>query len=210
MSAIPSDWRSHPAPAWPRPRIGDHPIEGYRYTSREFFAREFDSMWTKVWLLLGREDEMPRPGDWQREEVGPESILMVRQHDGAIKAFYNVCQHRGNRLVFDAKGHVRRFVCKYHSWAYLPDGRRLVANPGVILRRIGDTPGHEVIDDEVVVLAGQEAFFRFLVCQDQVRILDDRLNQRQLEMQARLVARTDDLAELKFKRMLALVNGEYG
>ena len=79
-------------------------------------------MWTKVWLLLGREAELPKPGDWQMEPVGPEQILMVRQEDGGVKAFYNVCQHRGNQLVQDDKGHVRRFVCKYHSFAYLPDG----------------------------------------------------------------------------------------
>jgi phenylpropionate dioxygenase-like ring-hydroxylating dioxygenase large terminal subunit len=122
MSQRVIDWRTQPAPAWKMPKIGTHPIPGDRYTSREFFHREFEQMWTKVWLLLGREDEIPNPGDWQREDVGPESILMVRQNDGSIKAFYNVCQHRGNRLVFEEKGHVRRFVCKYHSWAYLPDG----------------------------------------------------------------------------------------
>lgn len=79
-------------------------------------------MWTKVWLLLGRESEMPEPGDWQREDVGPESILMVRQDDKSIKAFYNVCQHRGNRLVSEEKGNVSRFVCKYHSWAFMRNG----------------------------------------------------------------------------------------
>ena len=108
---------------WPQPEIGEHSIPGYRYTSREFMAQEWEGMWTKVWLLLGREAELPAPGDWQMEEVGPEEILMVRQEDGSIKAFYNVCQHRGNPLVDTKKGHVRqRFVCKYHSWAFLPDG----------------------------------------------------------------------------------------
>ena len=58
-------------------------------------------MWTKVWLLLGREAEIPNHGDWQMEEVGPEEILMVRQKDGGVKAFYNVCQHRANPLVDD-------------------------------------------------------------------------------------------------------------
>jgi phenylpropionate dioxygenase-like ring-hydroxylating dioxygenase large terminal subunit len=115
-------WKHESAPNWEMPEIGDHPIEGYRYTSREFFNREFDHMWAKVWLLLGREDEMPKPGDWQREDVGPESIIMVRQADATIKAFYNVCQHRGNRLVFDDKGTSKRFVCKYHSWAFALDG----------------------------------------------------------------------------------------
>ena len=109
-------------PSWPEQKLRGHKIPGSRYTSRDFAEKEFEEMWTKVWLLLGRESEMPDPGDWQREEVGPESILMVRQTDGSVKAFYNVCQHRGNPLVSEETGSVRRFVCKYHSWAWMPDG----------------------------------------------------------------------------------------
>ena len=109
-------------PDWPAQAHRGHKIEGYRYRSREFFELEWEHMWTKVWLLLGRESEIPEPGDWQKEDVGPESIIMVRQQDRSIKAFYNVCQHRGNRLVSDEKGSVNRFVCKYHSWAFRPDG----------------------------------------------------------------------------------------
>lgn len=97
-------------------------LEGYRYTSKEFFQQEWEGMWTKVWLLLGRESEIPEHGDWQMEPVGDEEILMVRQKEGGVKAFYNVCQHRGNPLVEEGTGHVRRFVCKYHSWAFMPDG----------------------------------------------------------------------------------------
>ncbi|MEK9893152.1 MAG: Rieske 2Fe-2S domain-containing protein, partial [Pseudomonadales bacterium] len=79
---------------WPDQTTRGSRIPGYRYTSREFFEQEWEGMWTKVWLLLGREAELPNPGDWQMEEVGPEEILMVRQKDGSVKAFYNVCQHR--------------------------------------------------------------------------------------------------------------------
>ncbi len=107
---------------WQRPHIRGHLIPGSRYTSREFAEQEWEQMWTKVWLLLGRESELPEPGDWQMEEVGPESILMVRQKDGSVKAFYNVCQHRGNPLVSEPTGSNKRFVCKYHSWAFMPDG----------------------------------------------------------------------------------------
>jgi len=107
---------------WPEQKLRGHKIPGYRYTSREFFEKEWEHMWTKVWLLLGRESEMPNPGDWQREDVGPESILMVRQKDGSVKAFYNICQHRGQPLVSAEKGSVKRFVCPYHSWAFMPDG----------------------------------------------------------------------------------------
>ena len=108
--------------AYPEQRTRGSLLEGYRYTSRAFFEKEQERMWTKVWLLLGRESELPSPGDWQMEPVGTEEILMVRQKDGRVKAFYNVCQHRGNPLVEDDQGSVKRFVCKYHSWAYLPDG----------------------------------------------------------------------------------------
>ncbi|NQX87466.1 MAG: aromatic ring-hydroxylating dioxygenase subunit alpha [Halioglobus sp.] len=109
-------------PDWPRQLLRGHKLEGYRYTSRAFAEKEWAHVWTRVWLLLGREDEISRPGDWQQEEVGPESILMVRQSDAGIKAFYNVCQHRGQRLVVEKKGHAGRFVCPYHSWAWNTDG----------------------------------------------------------------------------------------
>jgi phenylpropionate dioxygenase-like ring-hydroxylating dioxygenase large terminal subunit len=108
--------------AYPEQETRGSRVEGARYTSKEFALAEWEGMWTKVWLLLGRESEMPNPGDWQMEEVGPESILMVRQTDGSVKAFYNVCQHRGNPLVAEETGSVKRFVCKYHSWAFMPDG----------------------------------------------------------------------------------------
>ena len=108
---------------WPEQVIRGHSIPGSRYTCREFMEKEWASMWTRVWLLLGREAELPEPGDWQMEPVGREEILMVRQQDHSIKAFYNVCQHRGNPLVDESKGsNPRRFVCRYHSWAFLPDG----------------------------------------------------------------------------------------
>lgn len=107
---------------WGIPELRGHTIPGSHYTSKAYAEQEWENMWTKVWLLLGREADLPNYGDWQMEEVGPESIIMVRQEDGSIKAFYNVCQHRGNPLVDEEKGSVKRFVCRYHSWAFLPDG----------------------------------------------------------------------------------------
>ncbi|MCX2980181.1 aromatic ring-hydroxylating dioxygenase subunit alpha [Halieaceae bacterium IMCC14734] len=107
---------------WPQQQLRGHKLEGSRYNSKEFFAQEWEHMWTKVWLLLGREEEMPNRGDWQREDVGPESFIMVRQEDASIRAYYNVCQHRGARLVNEPKGHVNRFVCPYHAWAWTIEG----------------------------------------------------------------------------------------
>jgi phenylpropionate dioxygenase-like ring-hydroxylating dioxygenase large terminal subunit len=112
---------------WDQPPVDRHGLDGRRYTSAEFFADEWEGMWTKVWLLLGRESAMSEPGSFQVEEVGPESIIMVRQDDGSIRAFYNVCQHRGSRLMFGASGQVEKFVCPYHSWTYATDGQLTVA-----------------------------------------------------------------------------------
>ncbi|MEQ8690295.1 MAG: aromatic ring-hydroxylating dioxygenase subunit alpha [Pseudomonadales bacterium] len=112
----------HEIREYPKQQTRGSKLEGYRYTSADFMRAEWEGMWTRVWLLLGREAEIPNTGDWQMEPVGNEEILMVRQKDGGVKAFYNVCQHRGNPLVEGHKGSVKRFVCKYHSWAFMPDG----------------------------------------------------------------------------------------
>ncbi len=117
-----TDWRSLPAERWDQPDVPPHPLEGTRYTDPGFAAAEWDAIFTKTWQLLGREAEIPNPGDVQMEELGPESFLMVRQDDGTIKAFYNVCQHRGSRLVFAPNMAVRNIVCPYHSWTYGRDG----------------------------------------------------------------------------------------
>ena len=115
-------WRKEGAPIWGEPPMKGHKIEGYRYHSKDFFDDEWENMWTKTWLLLGRANEIPEPGDYQMEEVGPESILMVRQPDQSIKAFYNVCQHRGARLVFNDIGFTDELTCPYHGWGWQLDG----------------------------------------------------------------------------------------
>lgn len=103
---------------WSNPPLRHVPITGDRYTSPEFMAREWEHIWTKVWLLLGRAVEIPEPGDYQMEEIGRESFIMIRQDDGSIRAFYNVCQHRGSRIVFQHEGHARNLICPYHGWEW--------------------------------------------------------------------------------------------
>ena len=72
----------HEIRAYPQQKTRGSKLEGYRYTSPEFARDEWDHMWTKVWLLLGREAEIPNTGDWQMEPVGNEEVLMVRQKEG--------------------------------------------------------------------------------------------------------------------------------
>lgn len=106
----------------PDPDLGTGVIPKERYTSADFMRLEWERMWTKVWLMAGREDDMPEPGDYIVTEIGTESILVVRQPDGGVRAFYNVCQHRGNQLRPKGMGHAKNFLCAYHHWDYNLDG----------------------------------------------------------------------------------------
>lgn len=107
----------------PEPDLEFVPIPKERYTSAEFARREWERMWTRVWLLAGRESDIPAAGDYFTFEIGPESILVVRQRDGSIGALFNVCMHRGNRLREPGRGHAQRFACLFHGWEYEIDGR---------------------------------------------------------------------------------------
>jgi phenylpropionate dioxygenase-like ring-hydroxylating dioxygenase large terminal subunit len=74
-------------PGWPEQKLRGHRIPGSRYTSRDFAEKEFEEMWTRVWLLLGRESEMPNAGDWQREEVGTMVGMVDRDAEVEHKVF---------------------------------------------------------------------------------------------------------------------------
>lgn len=107
----------------PEPALDYVPIPKERYTSPEFAALEWERMWTRVWLMAGRVSDIPEPGDYFTFEIGRESIVVVRQRDGGIAARYNVCMHRGNRLVEPgSRGNVQRFWCLFHGWQYDLDG----------------------------------------------------------------------------------------
>ena len=109
----------------PTPALSDTPIAGSRYSSREFMEKEWEGMWTKVWLVAARVDQVPDAGDYVNYKIGRESILCVRGSDGRIRAFYNVCQHRGNQLVTAEVGSLGggEFQCAYHGWRFADTGR---------------------------------------------------------------------------------------
>lgn len=112
---------THPSAQFPKAR-GDA-ITGDRYYSREFAEREWEHMWKRVWHVGGRESQLEEPGDFITHNFRHESVIMIRQEDGSIRAFFNVCQHRGNRLVNVEEGGVaKHLTCPYHNWKWNIDG----------------------------------------------------------------------------------------
>jgi phenylpropionate dioxygenase-like ring-hydroxylating dioxygenase large terminal subunit len=107
------------------------------YHDRTILARELETIFRREWLCMGRLAEMPRPGDYLSRDLVGAPVVAIRQRDGSVRAFANVCRHRAARLV-DGDGHAARLSCPYHSWTYDLDGR-LVGAPFM-----QQTPGFEL------------------------------------------------------------------
>jgi choline monooxygenase len=102
------------------PKLSDIPAG--RYVDPEFLDLEQDGLWKRSWLYAGHEDQLPEAGSWFLARNTGSPILIVRDLNGAIRAFYNTCRHRGGPLVKEDKGQSRGFVCGYHGWSYTLEG----------------------------------------------------------------------------------------
>lgn len=98
----------------------DIPIE--RYTSRDFLRMEYERLWSRVWQLACREEDIPNVGDHTVYEIGDRSVLLVRSAPDRIQGFYNACLHRGRRLK-DCAGNSAQLNCAFHGWSWELDGR---------------------------------------------------------------------------------------
>lgn len=106
-----------------RPAARGDAITGDRYWSKDFAEREWEHMWKRVWHVGGRAAQLEEPGDFIVHNFRHESVMMVKQEDGSIRAFFNVCMHRGNQLVTVQEGGVvDGFSCPYHGWKWGLDG----------------------------------------------------------------------------------------
>jgi glycine betaine catabolism A len=109
------------------------------YFDADIFRREQERIFWREWVCVGREEELPAPGDYRVVDVAGQSILLVRNRQGALRAFYNVCRHRGAQLCrtdgapaigMAVQGGMtagRSIVCPYHQWSYDLDGRLIAA-----------------------------------------------------------------------------------
>jgi phenylpropionate dioxygenase-like ring-hydroxylating dioxygenase large terminal subunit len=99
------------------------------FTSPEYAKAEADRLWAKVWQMAGRVEEVPEVGNFISYEIGDDSILITRTSAETLKAYHNVCPHRGRRLVDTPAGENRAcgkkksFVCGFHGWTYNLEGK---------------------------------------------------------------------------------------
>lgn len=106
--------------------FGAHTLPRESYVAPELFAREWERIFGRHWLCVGREEELAEAGDYVLVELGTESVIVVRDRSGAIHAHHNVCRHRGTRLCEAHRGTLGETIqCPYHAWTYALDGRLL-------------------------------------------------------------------------------------
>lgn len=102
-------------------------LEQRFYTDPEIYALELEHIVTRNWVLAGHQSQLPEPGDFRVLNVANESAIIVRSQDGSLKAFANVCRHRGSLVCLEKSGHQRKFTCPYHGWTYDTDGKLIAA-----------------------------------------------------------------------------------
>ena len=94
------------------------------YSDPEIYRRETESIFYGSWRLAAHKSELAKRGDYVTVDFCDESLLLVRDRDHALRGFYNVCQHRGHRLIESRRGNLdATMVCPYHAWSYNLDGR---------------------------------------------------------------------------------------
>ena len=104
-------------------------LPGAYYCDADVLEAEWERIFQRSWICAGREERAADPGQYFTLAVGQESVLVVRDREGRLRAFYNVCRHRGARLCPAEEGRLKGAVsCSYHAWTYSLDGR-LIGTP---------------------------------------------------------------------------------
>lgn len=125
-------WPKPPEGSWTEhyPELGVDPISFADSVSPQFYELEREAIFRRAWLNVGRAEDLPRIGSFFTRDLpaAKASIIVVRGSAQTVRAFHNVCRHRGNKLVWDeyprdeTRGFCRQFTCKYHGWRYGLDG----------------------------------------------------------------------------------------
>jgi phenylpropionate dioxygenase-like ring-hydroxylating dioxygenase large terminal subunit len=97
-------------------------LEASIFSDPEVARQELDNVFGRVPMIAAHGSELSKPNDFVAKRLARNDVVMVRQDDGSVRTFVNMCRHRGARLVDEADGHCRRFSCPYHGWSYGTDG----------------------------------------------------------------------------------------
>lgn len=124
------------------PPPGPTLVPAERYYSPAFAALEVERMWPRVWQLACMVDHVAAPSDYFEYRCGPYGVLIVRGDDGALRAFQNVCRHRGNSLCSGSGSGLRELKCRYHGWTWDLAGalKRVPDRKGFGSLRLSDYP----------------------------------------------------------------------
>ncbi|MDQ0473582.1 aromatic ring-hydroxylating oxygenase subunit alpha [Labrys wisconsinensis] len=99
-------------------RSQGHSLPAGLYTRQDVFEADLDVFFHKHWIYVGLECDVPEPGDAHVIDLGSASIILLRDDDGRIRVFHNVCRHRGTRLLDSGSSIISKLVCPYHQWTY--------------------------------------------------------------------------------------------
>jgi phenylpropionate dioxygenase-like ring-hydroxylating dioxygenase large terminal subunit len=119
-------------------------LDARYYTDPEVFRIEQDGLFTQAWQFAGHASQLEKPGDYFAFEIAGQNLFCIRDRDGEIRAYYNVCQHRAHELV-SGSGRAKLIVCPYHAWTYeltgeLRSGPNVRAVPGFDRSKVCLTP----------------------------------------------------------------------
>lgn len=105
------------------PELGTGPVPVDPYISQDFFERERTHIFLKTWLLVGRTERIPNRGDYFVKRVlGADKLIVVAHgRDGKVRAFHNVCRHRGAHVA-EGEGNCKFFTCRFHGWVFDTEG----------------------------------------------------------------------------------------
>src|SRR5260221_2234530 len=99
-----------------------HALPGWVYNHGEMTRLELERILMPSWQIVCHINSIPKTGDYQPLDLGPESVMVLRDRDGSIRGFHNVCRHRGARLLDGSGNCPATITCPYHGWTYRHDG----------------------------------------------------------------------------------------
>ncbi|MGI9326703.1 MAG: aromatic ring-hydroxylating oxygenase subunit alpha [Pseudomonadales bacterium] len=106
------------------PEMGTGPVPIESYVSPDYYDLEVAHIFKRVWLYACRVEEICQPGDYLVVDLPAceTSVIVVRSDEGDVRAFHNMCSHRGNKIAYDERGSVDAFTCRFHGWSYSLSG----------------------------------------------------------------------------------------